>query len=92
MRCYNVGSVQRAVDREDQNIRYNVDKRGCHQGTDAETQHYNVSAEKVEVHQGMDAGTQHYNVSAEKVEVAMRCYNVGFVQRAVDREDQKHAL
>jgi hypothetical protein len=44
MRCYNVdvGLVQRAVDRENQNIRYNVDERGCHQGTDAETQRYNV--------------------------------------------------
>jgi hypothetical protein len=50
MKCYNIGSVQHAVDQEDQNIRYNVDERGCHQGTDAETQHYNVSAEKVEVH------------------------------------------
>jgi hypothetical protein len=49
MRCYNVGLVQRAVDREDQNVHYNVDERGCHQGTDAGIQHYNVSAEKVEV-------------------------------------------
>jgi hypothetical protein len=49
MRCYNVRLVRCAVDREDQNVHYNVDERGCHQGTDTETQHYNVSAEKVEV-------------------------------------------
>ena len=36
----------------------------------------------------MDAGTQHYNVLAEKVKIAMRCYNIGLVQHAVDWEDQ----
>jgi hypothetical protein len=32
MRCYNVGLVQRAVDQEDQNIRYNVDERAATRG------------------------------------------------------------
>ena len=51
MRCYNVRLVQHAVDRmdSDQDICYNIDKRGCHQGTDTGTQHYNVSVEKDKV-------------------------------------------
>ena len=49
MKCYNVRLVQHVADQKDQNVHYNIDERGCHQGMNAGIQHYNMSAEKVEV-------------------------------------------